>query len=394
MLVNRVVGAPLAAMALLGITPVEARPKPVAIMARVDTGLSARDADRAECRRIVDKAPGRDMPSVDRTVVGAPTDGSGGAPAVAGAAIVMLIFDMIENGRAADRGVSLCMQNKGYLPLQLTTAESHEYRALAPEKRAAWENAFLSKDLSQRITAATATKVAPLPDYEDEPQTIGGLRFLVDGFEAPKTPVGHGGVVLTGKVERSRTAILANDFRIDGGFVTITGKAGAVFHQVDYRPQRDPALREPGATWCGPVEQLSGATAAPSVYCLRSRPEGYDVYRPTGFEWLAGPPGGGFILPPFHTSIGLVERDADDLGPLDFAISLEKISPTALVLTGSVTRMGKKVSVWNRRLKADGNHRVMVPLWHRKLVLDIEPTLKVHARIEVSDTKEGLRDAW
>lgn len=390
----RLVGATLISIALLGIIPAEARPKPVAIMTRINTSLSARDADRAECRRTVDKAPGRDMPTVDRTVVGMPMDGSGGAPAVAGAAIVMLIFDMIENGRAADRGVSLCMQNKGYTPLQLTSEELSEYLALPLEKRGAWEDAFFLKDLSQRIAATSATKVAQLPDYDDDLQTIGGLRFLVDSFSTPETSVVQGDVVLTGKVERSRTAVLANDFRSEGGLVMIEGKAGSVFHLVDYRPQRDPALRQPGATWCGPVEQISGGLAAPSVYCLTSRPEGYNLFRPTGFAWLAGPPGDGFILPPLRTSIELVERDADDLGPLDFAISVDKISPSALVLTGAVTRMGMKVRVWNRRIKADGNHSVTVPLWQRELVLDIDPNLRVRAHLEVSSSSASLRDAW
>lgn len=390
----RIGGSVLASMALLGSPQAQARPKPVAIMARADTSLAARDTDKAECRRIVDKAPGRDMPMVDRTTVGAPMDGSGGAPAVAGAAIVMLIFDMIDNGRAADRGVSLCMQNKGYVPLQLTGEELTEYRALAPEKRTAWENAFLSRDLSLRITAAKATKVAPLPDYEDAPQTIGGLHFLVEGFAAPEAPVAQGGVVLTGQVERSRTAVLASDFRSESGPVIISGKAGAVFHQVDYRPQRHPALREPGATWCGPVEQLSGASVAPSVYCLTTRQEGYNAYRPTGFAWLAGPPGDGFALPMLTTSIALVERDTDDLGALGFAISIDKVTASALVLTGTVTRNGQKVKIWNRRLKAGGDHRVVVPLWWRKLVLDIDPTLQVRARLEPSETAESLRDVW
>ena len=82
---GRLGGAILATVALLGSGQAAARPKPVAILAKVDTSLAARDADKAECRRIVDKAPGRDMPAVERTNVGAPMDGSGGAPAVAGA---------------------------------------------------------------------------------------------------------------------------------------------------------------------------------------------------------------------------------------------------------------------------------------------------------------------
>lgn len=384
----------LASVALLGSGQVAARPKPVAIMAKADTSLAMRDADKAACRRIVDKAPGRDMPAVDRTTVGAPMDGSGGAPAVAGAAIVMLIFDMIENGRAADRGESLCMQNKGYAPLQLTAEEATAYRALSPEKRNTWENAFLSQDLSQRIAAATATKVPPLPDYEDEPGTIGGLRFLVDGFAAPDTPVGAGAAVVTGKVERSRTAVLANDFTSEGGPVTIAGKAGAVFHQVDYRPQRDPALREPGATWCGPVEQISGNSNAPSVYCLTTRQTGYQAYRPTGFSWLAGPAGDGFALPMLTRPIALSEREADDLGQLDFAIVIDKVTASAVVLTGVVTRNGQKVKIWNRRLKAGQDQSVIVPLWQKKLVLGVSPAFKVSARLEDSPEGKSLRDAW
>ena len=391
---GRLGGTILASVALLGSGQAAARPKPVAILAKADTSLATRNADKAECRRIVDKAPGRDMPAVERTNVGAPMDGSGGAPAVAGAAIVMLIFEMIENGRAADRGESLCMQNRGYAPLQLTPEEATAYRALAPEKRSAWENTFLSQDLTQRIAAATARKVPPLPDYADEPEAIGGLRFLVDGFTATDKPVGAGDVVLTGKVERSRTAVLANDFKSEGGPITIAGKAGAVFHQVDYRPQRDPALREPGATWCGPVDQVSGASAAPSVYCLTTRQSGYEAYRPTGFGWLAGPPGAGFALPMLTSAIALEERDADDLGPLDFAIVVDKVTASAVELTGVVTRKGQRVKIWNRRLKAGDDKSVVVPLWQRRLVLGISPTFKVSAKLEDSAEGKSLRDAW
>lgn len=391
---RRVSVSGLAIVALLLSAQAQARPKPVAIMARAGTTLATRDADKAKCRSIVDKAPGQDMPVVDRVSVGAPTDGSGGISAVAGAAIVMLIFDLIENGRAADRGVSLCMQNKGYAPVQLSGDELVEYNALAPEKRTAWENAFLSKDIGQRIAAAQATKVAPLPDYYDAPQTIGGLRFLVDQFAAPEGPVALGGVVLSGQVERARTAVLATDFHSEGGPVTISGKAGAVFHQVDYRPQRNPALREPGATWCGPVEQTSGANTAPSVYCLTTRQGGYDAYRPTGFTWLAGPHGDGFSLPMLTSSIALMERDTDDLGPLDFTITVDRAAATSLDLSGSVTRNGQRVKIWQRRLKTDGRKQVIVPLWSRRLVLDVTDPQKVMARLETADAVTSLRDAW
>ena len=78
-----------------------------------------------------------------------------------------------------------------------------------------------------------APLVPPLPGYRDEPTTIGGLRFRVEGFAPAIGAVGEGATVVSGKVDRWRTAVLSADFATSSNVITVAGKAGTVFHQVD-----------------------------------------------------------------------------------------------------------------------------------------------------------------
>jgi hypothetical protein len=371
--------------------PAMAREKPVALLARPDTSHDQREADRAACRGIVDKARGADMPAVDRTIVGA-APGDAGMAGVAGAAIVGLFFAMIEDGKAEARGVTLCMRNRGYVPLILDDAERAAFQATPVARRAEWERRFLSGDLAVRIAEAARPLVPQLPDYHEEPGDIGGLRFDVAGFQVSPTAVAEGGTLLTGTLQRARTAVLAADFASTDGPVTIAGTAGAVFHQVDYRPQREPMLREPGATWCGPVEQRAGGVAAPSVYCLVSGRGGYLVYRPSGFAWLAGPQTSGFALPMLTAPVQLTERPADDLGAIAFSIVTERVRPTGITLVGLASRGNQKVRIWERRLKPGPDGRYVVPLWQRQLVLSVDAALAVRPTLAPGDGN-SLRDA-
>jgi hypothetical protein len=381
----------LAALLLALAGPVGARETQVALLARAGTSPSQRAADEADCKRLVDKAPGSDMPAVERTMMGG-SPGDAGLPGVAGVAIVGLIFGMIENGRAETRGVALCMQNRGYVPVPLTAAEQKAYQALPPAQRGGWEQTFLGGDLDARIAEAARPLVPPLPDYIDQPQMIGGLWFDVDNFVAAPAAVREGGSVLSGTLQRVRTAVLAADFASSEGPVTIAGKAGAVFHQVDYRPQREPVLREPGATWCGPVAQRSGGAEAPSVYCLTSGQYGYQAFRPSGFAWLAGPAGAGFRLPLLRQPVSFAEREADELGPIDFAIRLDQVRVGSLTLSAVASRGGQKVRIWERRLKPDRDGRYSVALWQRRLVLTVDVGLNVTAQLAPGDGT-NLRDS-
>lgn len=322
----------------------------------------------------------------------------GGPPTLAGmagGALVLLLFDLIDSGRAQDKGEAFCLENMGYTPIFLTDAEKSQYLALPLDQRSAWEERFLSQELSARIAARNVSAVPPLPAYRDQPYTLGGLRFLWDSLIPAIAPVERGGTVLSGKVERWRTAVLTAGFATDIGPITVTGKAGAIFHQVDYRPQRDPLMRIQGATWCGPVGQSSaGGPVAPSVYCFTTHKEGYSPFKPTGFSWLAGPLDQGFILPLFTKPIILDERAADDLGPLDFILVVDAITPGSISLVGYVTHGGQRVRIWSRRLKTGKDGKIIIPFWDQRITLALDPRGSITTAVDHQGTGKSLRDAW
>ena len=382
-----------------------AHEKPVAILARLNTSFTQREVDRATCRRIVEKAPGRDRPAVSSSFPSAA--GAPNLPAVAGVAIVDLVFLLIDSGRAQTAAEAFCMANLGYAAVPLSDAEKSTFLALPENRRAAWEERFLAQDLTARLVELQKPLVPPLPAYRDEIATIGGLRFHLGGFAPAAGPVGEGATVLTGKVDRWRTAVLAADFATLPGVISVAGKAGAVFHQVDYRQQRDVLLRDQGATWCGEVEQrANGANPAPAVYCFGSHREGYTVFHPTGFAWLAGPQGEGFVLSMLTSPLVLEERPDDDLGLLDFNLTIAAATPTAATLEGIVMHNGQRVRIWRRRLKLAADGHITVPLWQRRLVLtpvralhqDQPATQPEPARftVAIDDNGDGksLRDGW
>lgn len=381
------------AVALLSTSSIAAE-KPIAILAKVGGTFAQREVDRAACQHIVNKSPGADMPAINRTggnMTGAPT-----VAGAVGASIAMLLFDLIDSGRAQSKGQTFCLENLGYSPVPLTDGEKQDYLRQPVERRQAWVEKFLDRDLTARIVAERSAVVPPLPAYRDEPNTIGGLRFFVDGFIAADKPVGKGSVIITGKVERSRTAVLLADFATENGLVIVKGKAGAVFHQVDYRPQRDPLLRDQGATWCGPVEQTSAdGTPAQSVYCFSTHRGGYGAYHPTGFTWLAGPLDQGFVLPSFTKPIVLDERLTDDLGPLEFLIRVDSVTTSAVSLSGIVTHNGQHVRIWSRRLKSGRDGKVVIPLWSRRAMLTPNPVAGTVAVVfDSQGDGKSLRDAW
>ena len=120
-----------------------AHEKPIAILARQNTSFTQREADRATCKRIVDKAPGRDMPEIDSTIPSA--SGAQNFSAVAGVAIVDLMFLFIDSGRAQSAAETFCMANLGYAAVPLTDTEKSDFLAQPLDHRDAWEERFLKQ---------------------------------------------------------------------------------------------------------------------------------------------------------------------------------------------------------------------------------------------------------
>jgi hypothetical protein len=195
--------------------------------------------------------------------------------------------------------------------------------------------------------------------------------------------------VLTGHAKRARTATLVTPIETQSGAVRVAADPGTVFHQVDYRRQAEPLLRLDGATWCGPVHQLSNGNSAKDFYCFVGRDDGYEVFRPSGQPWLAGPYAGGFALPLYTTPIKLEERPQDDLGAMDFNIRVLDIGNRSVRLAADVTHDGKKSTVWDRQIYFDSkNKTATLPLWDKRLTLTQTTREEVTAEFTDGDGRD------
>ena len=360
----------LAVLAGLG-TQAGAARAPISILVKPSGSYDARTADIARCHKIAHDANDSDLPQGDMPIGYAMPSGAagGGVPSVAGAAIAFLIIGLIEENEAVGRGEELCMHNLGYRLVPLTPEEAHVYSKMtSSSQKIDWQRKFLESDLSARLEAVNPPPLVPrLPEYRDGPMRSGGLQF--DGLTLTAPEVKEGQDVLTGTATRWRTAVLVTPIETKEGAVRVAADPGTVFHQVDYRRQRDPLLRLDGATWCGPVRQLSNGNSAKDFYCFTGRENGYEVFRPSGKPWLAGPYTGGFMLPLYDQPIKLEERAQDDLGPLDFRIKLMEATSRHVRLAAEVIHDDKHVTLWLRDFSWDKTGKAVLPLWDKRLVL-------------------------
>lgn len=365
---------------------------PVTVLAKANASIAGRANDQQKCAEVVERAPSRDYPEGDGSflVPNGSAAGEGGVPAVAGVAIAGLIFGLIELGRAEDRAQSLCMRNLGYVELPLTPDEAATYKKLSLRDRAGWEATFLSSDLEARVKAVVTPKVPRLPGYRDEPMEQGGLKIEAETLVLAASQIDETGNVVTGTAIRSRTATLITPLETKDGPVRIAADAGTVFHQVDYRPQSEPLLRTDGATWCGPVRQMSGGNVAKDFYCFTGFDDGYRIYRPTGQAWMAGPYADGFMLPSYTSEIKLEEREQDDLGPLDFSIAVNEINHRSVDLAAYVKHAGKRVLVFKRRVEFATNGQAILPLWTMRLIL----TRTAHGGVTAELKQDGDGKGW
>lgn len=361
---------------------------PTTILAKPGTTYETRAADQQRCLNAAQRAPIGDVPPEHPhptvVVYGGGVGGVLGA-ALADAAIVE--EDVRQGRREAEQK---CLRYLGYVQLPLTTAEAAEYDHLSSSDQAAWEKKFLATDLSARLDPAVKPKVPPLPDYRDEKASHGGLRIDTASLAITTATVTGQGDIVAGKATRWRTAILKTPIDTGDGNVRVTADAGIVFHQVDYRSQYEKLLRNPGATWCGPAMEAAGGNTAKSIYCFTTGSEGYDVYRPSGQDWFAGPHRDGFTLPVYSKPIVLEERAQDDLGPLDFVISVTSMKSHVVQVAAYLKRDGKQVEVWSRALAFNSRGQTIVPLWDRRLWL----TRTASDTVKADLTNDGDGTSW
>ena len=362
----------------------------IAFLVKTGGTAEARSADQARCREIANKADIADLPqkiepnSAMGTGVGAIAAGMTG---IVGLLIGEAIGDSISEGKARRLGADLCMVNLGYRTVPLTPAESATYASLSPPKQKTWERNFQPADLQARLTPAL---VPFLPAYDDDTALTGCSSIRISDLALAAPEIREQGVVVTGAAMRRRTAVLVTPIETSQGAVRLAADPGTVFHLVDYRPQKEPLLRDAAATWCATMRQMAAGNVAKDFYCFTGRDNGYEVYRPSGEPWLAGPYTDGFILPIYDRPIQLKEREKDDLGPMKLELKVAKVEDAAVMIAAEAKHDGRSVRLWLRRIPFAKDGTAVLPLWDAKLVMIKLPNHALKAEL----THDGDGSSW
>lgn len=353
------------------------------VLAKPGVNYDGRIADLSSCGEAAHLAPLSDLPPPDHPAV---------MPVVVGGGIGGVLGSAIAAQAEVDRAIAesrknaklLCMHNLGYVDLPLTSDEAAARRRADED---AWDRTFLATDLSTRLAPLLVPKVPPLPGYRDGPWMHGGLKIDADSLVVAAAEIENSGDIVTGQALRLRTAVLVTPIQTREGEVRVAADVGTIFHQADYRVQTQHMLRNENATWCGPVREQAAGNEAKTLYCFTGGHGGYEVFRPTGEAWFAGPYKDGFRLPLYDQPIRLEERTSDDLGPLDFAISVTAVSNAVVRLEATLRHDGKNVQIWNRDLVFDSKSKAYLPLWNMRVVLT--HTSKHVVKIELDHGGDG-----
>ena len=371
-----------------------AQPRPSTYMARPDGTAEQRIADQARCREIVSKADSADMPLLDVPSTQINTSALSALPqyntvgGAIGVGVAMLIIGAVEDAKAARRGENLCMYNMGYRVIAMTPAEIAAYAKVPQPKQKQWEREFWPADTADRLALALKPVVPRLLSYEAEaPMVDGGIRIA--DFTLATSDIHEKGLVVKGTATRRRTAVLVTPIETKEGAIRLAADPGTVFQEVDYRIQKEPMLRQDGATWCGPVRQMAAGNVAKDFFCFTGRDNGYEVVQPSGETWLAGPYDAGLILPVYTQPIQLEERKQDDLGAMELELKVVKIENSGVYIAGDARRGREAVRMWLRRIPFEKNVAVL-HLWDSRLTLTKLPNRDLKAEL----THDGDGSGW
>jgi len=271
------------------------------------------------------------------------------------------------------------MYNLGYRVFAMTPAEITTYAKVPQGKQKQWLRDFMPADIQARLEPLMQKIVPRLPAYEpDAPLADGAIR--ISNLTLAESEIRDKGVVVKGSATRRRTAVLVTPIETKEGAVHLAADPGTVFHLVDYRPQKEPLLRQDGATWCGPMRQMAAGNVAKDFYCFTGRDYGYEVYRPSGKPWLSGPLTNGLILPLYQQPIKLEERAEDDLGSMDLDLRVVAVESSRVLIAAEVRHGGETVRLWLRRIRFEKNVAVL-PLWDAKLTLTRQANKSLKAEL-------------
>lgn len=373
--VGRAVGAGL--ILCLAAGPTLAVEPTVSILARAGGSVAGREADQARCDAIAAEAPEADLPRggdlASAMGRGGRAHGRPAAVRVEGpvmGGLMNAVPGAMEVQRARGLASDFCLSNLGYVPVALTPEQAAAFRRLHGGRKRAWEESFLADPATAaRIAALRAFPARDLPDYRAEPATQGGIRFDIAGLTTARGPVNRGEVLASGGATRWRTAEVVEPFeaRISSG--VLDAPTGTVFHQVDFRPQTTPALRDLAATWCGPLTETNRVGArATEVWCFTPQPGGYTLFRATGHAWQAGAYNNGPVFMAVRDPLVLRERPADDMA-LDYDIRISSLTASNVIIEGVVRHDQEQVVLWRQQIPMRPGATRTLPLWSRRLHL-------------------------
>jgi hypothetical protein len=136
---------------------------------------------------------------------------------------------------------------------------------------------------------------------------------------------------------------------------------------------------------------MAAGNVAKDFVCFTGRDNGYEVFEPSGYPWLAGP--GAVLTLPLHTQpIQLEERKQDEPAPMDVEIKVVRIESSGVYLACDARYKGEVMRLWLRRIKFEKDVAVL-PLWDSKLTLTLEAAAKQTDAKQADAKQVGARQA-
>lgn len=261
-----------------------------------------------------------------------------------------------------------CLSERGYTAIALDEEEARAYAAAGSlPQQAMWLARLSVGDIGERIRTAKVRAPAPLPAAQDEPFAIGAIRLDPGSLSLAPDAVAAGTAIVTGSASHRRTAKLKRGFSFFGARVT----AGSEFMQFASPMRWNPKLNPRMTAWCqrvkGPVQYGISVLVPDAVWCFRAADVDYEIlggsdWFPTSVADAASDKG---VPGPIELNID----SQDALGPLSFALVVEKVRPAKVTLAAQITQGGESAVVWRGAEIFDADGRAVLPFWTKRLVL-------------------------